>query len=213
MLSEATKWGRKAALISILATGYFAVAAVTAHVLRTDYDFFRNYISDYAIGPWGWIYGSAFWASCIGCFALAISLLLMVPLTALSRIGIGLLMIVGLTYAIDFFFQTDILPPGAPPKTLTGAVHFFSALLGWVLFIISAFLLTSSLERETYWKPWHPLLLSLAWLSLLLLMVLAAVVGAKIPFAGLAEKAFILDRNIWVLVVATLAFNAPAGTA
>ena len=61
-------------MISILATIYFLAAAIAAHVVSTQYNFFSDYISDYAIGSWGWIYGSAFLASCIGCFALAISL-------------------------------------------------------------------------------------------------------------------------------------------
>jgi hypothetical protein len=39
--------------------------------------------------------------------------------------------------------------------------------------------------------------------------VLIAVVVSKVPFGGVAEKAFILDRNIWALVLTLLAFNSP----
>lgn len=211
MSHRATRWGRQAALTSVLASIYFFVAAIATHLVSRQYDPVSDYISDYAVGPWGWIYGSAFWASCIGCFALALSLTLLVPAKSLSRIGVAFLVIVGVTYAIDFFFPTDILPPGASPKTIVGTIHLVDALFGWVLFTASAVLLSSRLKNDAYWKPWHGLLISLAWFSALLLIVLVGVVVSKVPFGGVAEKAFILDRNIWVMFVSILAFISSAG--
>ena len=56
---------------------------------------------------------------------------------------------------------------------------------------------------------WQPLLTTLAWLSVLLHVVLIGVVNSKAPFGGLAEKLFILDRNVWALALGILAFRAP----
>jgi len=196
-------------MVSIVATAYFLTAAVGAHVVMTQYNFFADYISDYAVGPWGWIYGSAFLASAIGSIALAASLVLLLPSQALSRIGVVLLVLVGVTYAVDFAFPTDILPPGAPPTTAVGIVHLLYALLGWVLFTVGSVLISSSLRHVAYWKAWQPLLTTLAWLSVLLLVVLVGVVISKAPFGGLAEKLFILDRNVWALALGILAFRAP----
>ena len=201
--------GKQAAMVSILATAYFLVAAVVAHVVNTQYNFFSDYISDYAVGSLGWIYGSAFLASCLGCLALATSLALVVPSEALSGTGAALLAIVGITFAVDFAFPTDILPPGAPPTTTVGAIHLVDALVGWVLFTIGAILISARLRRDVYWKTWQPILTILAWLSVLLLVVLVVVVASKAPVGGLAEKAFILDRNIWGLTLAVLIFKAP----
>jgi hypothetical membrane protein len=197
-------------LVSILATFYFFGAAIVAHLINTQYNFLRDYISDYALGPWGWIYGSAFWASCVGCIALAAALTQSIPPVALSRTGVGLLVIVGVTYAIDFVFPTDILPPGTPPTTVVGSIHLLDALLGWVLFAVGALLVSSGLKSVPYWKRWRAPLMNLAWLSVLLLIALVIVVASKAPFGGLAEKAFILDRNIWALLLALLVFNSPA---
>jgi hypothetical protein len=201
--------GKIAAMVSILATAYFATAAVVAHVVMKQYNFFSDYISDYAVGPWGWIYGSAFLASAIGCLALAVSLVLSIPSQALSRIGVVLLVLVGATFVIDFAFPTDILPPGAPPTTGGGVVHLLDALLGWMLFTVSSVLISSRLEHDSYWKAGQPLLTTLAWLSVLLLVALVGVVISEAPFGGLAEKLFILDRNVWALVLGVLAFRAP----
>jgi hypothetical protein len=202
--------GKIAATVSILATAYFATAAVVAHVVMTQYSFFSDYISDYAVGPWGWIYGSAFLASAIGCLALAVSLVVSIPSQALSRIGVVLLVLVGATFVIDFAFPTDILPPGAPPTTGAGVVHLLDALLGWMLFTVSSVLISSRLGHDPYWKAWRPLLTTLACLSVLLLVALVGVVISEAPFGGLAEKLFILDRNAWALALGVLAFRAPA---
>jgi hypothetical protein len=133
----------------------------------------------------------------------------LLPSQALSRIGVVLLVLVGVTYAVDFAFPTDILPPGAPPTTAVGIVHLLDALLGWVLFTVGSVLISSSLRHAAYWKVWQPLLTTLAWLSVLLLVVLVGVVISKAPFGGLAEKLFILDRNVWALALGILAFRAP----
>jgi hypothetical protein len=205
--------GRQAAFASIVASTYFLVAAFASHIVSKQYDPVSDYISDYAVGPWGWIYGSAFWASSIGCFALALSLTLLVPAKSLSWVGVVFLVIVGCTYTVDFFFPTDILPPGAPPQTIVGTIHLVAALVGWVLFTISAVLLSAHLKNDAYWKRWYGLLMSLAWLSALLFIVLVGVVASKVPFGGIAEKAFILDRNVWTLVVSVLAFNSQGRSA
>jgi hypothetical protein len=209
MTPRASISARRVALVSIVATIYFFAAAIAAELVDTQYNFLRDYISDYAVGPWGWIYGSAFLASCIGCITLAAALTQSVPPIALSRTGVGLLVIVGFTYAIDFFFPTDILPPGAPPTTIVGTIHLLDALVGWVMFAVGALLVSSCLKSIPYWKPWRAPLMKLAWLSILLLVVLVAVVISKAPYGGLAEKAFILDRNVWALLLAVLVFNSP----
>jgi hypothetical protein len=202
--------GKIAAMASIFATAYFLTAAVAAHLVMTQYNVFRDYISDYAVGPWGWIYGSAFLASAIGSLALAASIVLLIPSRGLSKTGAILLVFVGLTYVIDYAFPTDILPPGAPPTTGVGAIHLLDALVGWVLFVVGSVLISSRLKRIDYWKVLQPLLTILAWLSALLLVVLVGVVISKVPYGGLAEKLFILDRNLWALSLGVLAFLTPA---
>ena len=146
--------GKIAAAVSIFATAYFVTAAVVAHIVMTQYDFFSDYISDYAVGAWGWIYGSAFLASVIGCFALAAALVLLTPSLALSGIGVVLLVLVGITFVVDFTFPTDILPPGAPPTTGAGVVHLLDALLGWGLFTIGSVLISS--RAPTWRKHYDP---------------------------------------------------------
>jgi len=200
---------RIASAVAILATAYFIVAAIATHFVSLQYNIIRDYISDYAVGPNGWIYGSAFLASCIGSIALASALWAALPPPSRSRTGIVLLAIVGITYAVDLVFPTDILAPGQPPQTTTGLIHLAGAMLGWVLFVVAAFLITHRLKRSDRFGQLHRPLLLLTWLTLVILVALVAVVGARLPVGGLVEKGFILVRNVWVLVLALATLGQP----
>lgn len=217
MARQTPQTGQIAAWTAIAATAYFAVAAIAAHLVSTQYDFVRDYISDYAVGPYGWIYGTGFVASFVACAALAVALWQAVPDAARSRAGLVLLVIVGVTLLIDLFFPTDILAPGQPPQTTIGKIHFAAALLGWILFVVSAFMVSGKLKHAAYWQSLRGSLLALAWLTLIVLLVLVGVVVTKRPIGGLVEKTFILVRNIWALVLAIAVLRrsrdvAPAGT-
>src|SRR6185437_8307615 len=150
MDANAPAMARISVIVALAAIGYFLIASVATHIVSTQYDLVRDYISDYAVGPYGWIYGSAFFASCVGCIALSIALWMTVPHAALSRSGVVMLAIVGISYAIDFYFPTDILQPGQPPQTRIGAIHLADAFLGWVIYVIAAFLISSRLRRDAY---------------------------------------------------------------
>ena len=53
-------------MISILAAIYFLVAAIITHVVSTQYNFFSDYISDYAIGSWVGFTDRRFWRHASG---------------------------------------------------------------------------------------------------------------------------------------------------
>lgn len=203
--------GKSSAAIAFIATIYVLVAAVATHIVSTQYDFFRDYISDYAIGPWGWIWQSAFIASFIAPCALALALAGELPKAALSRVGLVLLVVVGFANLLDFFFPTDILPPGAPPATTIGRIHLAAALIGWLSFVVGGPLLSRRIAHAGLWRWQGRLLLVLAWLATPLLLILIAVVASRVPFGGLAEKLYILNRSAWALLLAGLLIWRPAG--
>lgn len=204
----ADRLGRRAALLSIVATLYFLAASVTAHFAKPQLDLFRDYLGDYAIGPHGWIYGSAFWASFVATLALTLALSRLAPTTALSRLGLVLMCVVALTFPIEYFFPTDILAPGAAPTTTSGQVHLVTALIEWTLFPLSALLLTLSLRRNPNWARGYPKLLGFALLSIALLAALWIVIALQAPVAGLADKLFFLARNLWALLAGVTALSA-----
>jgi hypothetical membrane protein len=200
--------GRGAALVSVLATLYFLCAVVAAHLVSPQYELLRDYLGDYASGRYGWIYGSAFWASFIATLALAVAFLRLAPSAALSRVGLALMVVVALTFPIEYFFPTDILLPGAGPTTTAGTIHLVVALIEWTLFPLGALLLTLPLRRDPDWARGYGWLLGLALLSILLLAALWVVIALKAPFGGLADKLFFFSRNLWALSAGLLALRA-----
>jgi hypothetical protein len=210
MSDEANQSGRWSAAIALAAIFYFVVASIAAHLLSTQYNPVRDYIADYALGPFGWIYASAFIAAFIADIALAAAIWFSVPADALSRAGAILLVLVGIMAVIDFFFPTDILAPGELPVTVAGGIHFTAELLGWVLFVIAAFLVSSRLRHDAYFRSWHGLLLGLAWACLVVLVILFVVMVTGLPIGGFVEKAFILVRTIWALCLTVAVLRMPS---
>jgi hypothetical protein len=205
-LMDSEKSRLSGAALAVVSSLYFLVAAIASHMVNTQYNFFQDYISDYAVGQGGWIFRSAFLASFVACIALPFALWQIAPHSAILNVGLGLLASAGIASLVDFQFATDILPPGAPPVTLSGNIHLAAALIGWIAFVVAALIISYRLKRVEILEKWIPSIIALAWLSIVLLLVLFAVVAVKIPFGGLAEKLFVLDRNFWMLLVSGLIF-------
>src|SRR6266702_3274230 len=68
------KQAARLALIAIIGISYFFVAVVTLHFLRPDYDPVKRAVSNYAIGPYGFLMTTAFFALALSLFALALGL-------------------------------------------------------------------------------------------------------------------------------------------
>jgi hypothetical protein len=72
--------------------------------------------------------------------------------------------------------------------------------------LLAALIISYRLKPEFIFAKWTPTIIALAWLSVVSFVILIAVVVTKIPFGGLAEKLFVLDRNFWMLFVSGLMF-------
>ncbi len=118
------------------------------------------------------------------------------------------MLLMAVTYLVDFYFPTDILAPGHPPVTATGYVHSVDALVGWILFPVSAGLISSRFNCDGYWGTKRILLNALNWSAIVLLVLLLVALVSKASFGALIEKSFILIRNLWVLTLANYVLNA-----
>ena len=121
---------------------------------------------------------------------------------ARSTAGIALLLLFGVSYAITALFPTDILAPGERPHTVVGAIHAVAALGGFLCAALGAILVSRRLKADIRFAAVRPMLLAMAWLVLLALFGLVAVMGARLAIPGLAEKLFIGLREAWLLALA-----------
>ena len=190
---------------------YYLCAGIAVHLLNPAFSPVRNYISDYAVGPRGEIYVTAYWATVAGCLALAAALFRQLPSDGRAKAGAVLIAIFGLTYALTALFPTELLKPGEFPHGAAGGIHAIAALIGWVAAFSAALLVSGAFARATANRSLAGPLRILAWLMVVAFIGVLAVMASRQPVAGLAEKIFIVFREAWLLLAAVGICRAAGG--
>ena len=184
---------------AILSIAYFLIALVILHYLRPDYPPARHMISDYAVGPFGWVMTSAFIALSISCLLLGLGLVKSGPQTIPARIGIALLGVVFFGLVITAIFPTDI--PGSV-ETRSGDIHNATFLINVGSLLAATVLLTASFFGCAEWRPVSVLAVLLAGfvVSAFALQFFSLRPGA--PY-GLANRLFVVALFSWLSLVAS----------
>jgi Protein of unknown function (DUF998) len=86
-----TRQARQVAWLALIAIGgiiYFFVAVIILHFLRPEYNPVNHAVSNYAVGPYGYLMTAAFYALALSVFALALGLTRSIALTNLSWVSV-----------------------------------------------------------------------------------------------------------------------------
>ncbi len=158
--------------ISIRATWLAMGAILTYQILllvllflRPDLDPSWHSISEWAIGPHGWIMSVAFLISSLGYLSLFAMLKTQLWTTA-GRIGVAILLICAIGAAGAGIFTTDPMPFRAALST-RGTLHIFCGSAQLILFPFAALLVSLSLARgNDVWARARKTLFRAAWLPL-----------------------------------------------
>ena len=187
------------ALIAIGGIVYFVVAVVVLHFLRPEYNPINHAVSNYAVGPYGYLMTSAFYVLALSVLALAPGLFRSVALTNPSPIALLLLCLAGSGMVVMGIFPGDAHALH-PPATITGVVHWIAAGISFLSIMIAAFLLSSSFKMDerlqVFWRPC--LILALAMVGALLLYGILALVG----WIGIGQRIYLAVCLLWLLVLA-----------
>jgi uncharacterized protein DUF998 len=135
------------ALIAIGGIVYFVVTVVVLHFLRPEYNPINHAVSNYAVGPYGYLMTSAFYALALSVLALALGLFRCLVLTDLSRVAILLLCLASSGMIVMGIFPGDVHALH-PPATITGVVHWIAAGISFLSIMIAAFLLSSFFKMD-----------------------------------------------------------------
>ncbi len=159
------------------------------HVLPTGYGPVRNAVSDYGVGRYRFIYGTALVAMAIAAFALAIAISSAGGIRPEPASVIGFLVASGVARILISVFPTDL--EGRPP-TSTGRIHVVFAI---VVFASVAF-------AAGYFKG-TAVDTILGWI--VVVMAIATGIGLATsrlkPVFGLVERSFCLSMACWFLVI------------
>jgi hypothetical membrane protein len=139
------------AVVAIAGVIYFVVAVVVLHILRPDYDPARRVISNYAVGPYGFLMTIAFLAPAMSQFGLALGLYRGMAIGSRSRIGMMLLGIAGLGDLLSAIFPTDVTPNDTPVTTI-GVIHILAGVIGFLCLLVAMFLLSRRFKQDMRWQ-------------------------------------------------------------
>jgi len=169
------------------------------HLLRPDYNPLRNFMSEYLVGPFGFL-GTA------TAYVLAATLLM---LLAGLRLGVRpsgfltasciLMGVVIISVCVSAIFPIDQFPPDGrlPIFTRAGIIHVVFAVPLFVSLIALLLILPSAYKRDEKWRSSSHVTLLLGFLTL------ASFVGfflAPFYLRGLAQRATGLPVLVWLLL-------------
>lgn len=206
----------QAARIAFGAGISFLVLLTLLHILKPELNPSWHFISEYAIGNSGWLMVLAFFTLSAGYAALFLALKSQVQ-TIGGKIGLALLLISAVGFAIAGIFVTDPIITPPDQRSMTGQLHELGALLDLTPF--AAPLIAWSLARHNpNWASAKRALWATAWLPLIGLVVFSGAVALLSPegkfgsdvLVGWPNRFLIVTYCVWLAVVAWQAIKLRA---
>lgn len=180
---------------AIVCFGYAAFALLLMHVLRPDYSPTNHMISDYAVGPYGWVMQTVFVGMSAGCTLLLVGLARNGPTSIAARIAIALLAVASIGLIVSAVFSTDLQ---GGPSTRSGHIHTLSFFVNIASIILAVVLLTVSFGGDPRWRSFRRV--SVVLLSLIALaFVLQFLTLRKGAPYGLANRFFVCVLFAWFI--------------
>lgn len=147
MADTSTAISTTAARVAIVAILSYQALLVVLILLRPDLDPSWHTISEWAIGPYGWIMSGAFFISGVSYAAMFIMLRSQVR-GAMDRIGLGILLICMISAFGVSICTTDPMPLW-PPLSTRGTLHVIFGTAQLALLPFAALLINLSLARKS----------------------------------------------------------------
>jgi hypothetical membrane protein len=171
--------------VVFLCVAYYVIALVVLHVLEPEFDPRFRFMSEYALGDYGWLMTTTFFALALAAFGAAVGLRQVHESLRSARIGIGLLAVGALFICLAGIFKDSI------PHLLASVVVFPSL-------VMAVFLLSWTFRQAAAWKTIYPatLFVALGMLAMYLSMV------ADVGMPGLQQRVFISLFLLWLSIVA-----------
>jgi hypothetical protein len=193
-----------AARTALVSGALFILLLGGLHVLEPEYDPTWRFISEYALGRFGWLMTLAFLSlalSLAGTGAMSFSQ----ARTMTGYIGMLLLALAVLGLLIAAIFKTDPISTSTEEMTFSGSMHVLGASLDYspVAFLLLSF----SLGRNPAWRSIRKWLFLCAGISLILTIGFIATLpgnGAFGPgvYTGLIGRLLLTSYLGWVTVAA-----------
>jgi hypothetical protein len=182
------------ALVGI-AVKFLIIAAL--HFLRPETNPVLEPISNYGVGPYGFLLTVADIGSGLATLALAVGLYLAVARPGRSYVGLFLLALYGVSELLSGIFPIDV---GAEATT-AGTIHNIVGNISFFCFPIAAILLSLRMGKDEQWRSLRRPALGLS--IVVVLTVILTIAGANLGiWFGMAQRLANVAVMVWIFVVA-----------
>jgi hypothetical protein len=175
----------------------WVVAVIALHFLDPDLAAADTYVSDYALGDYGWLMRAAFIVVGIGTIAIGLGLRLSLAPGKRVTASVILVLIAGIGFLLAGIFNGD--PTGVEDLTTAGMIHLVSALVLFLSLVVSAWLLRGVFKRD---ESWGSLSTPALWFAIALTVLFLVSFGTPEDGpVGLTQRLFAGVMMVWLFVL------------
>ena len=169
------------------------------HLLRPDYNPLRRFMSEYLVGPFGFLGTAAAYLLAATLIMLLIGLWRSVHPCGFLTASCVLLGVMVISVCVCAVFPIDVLRPDGTHSTFTRAciIHLASSAVLYVSLVALLLILPSAYRRDEKWRSFSYVTL---FLGILTVASLLGLIFVPIYLRGLAQRAMALPVLIWLLL-------------
>jgi len=185
------------ALLAIVGIADFLLNLTALHFMRPDVNPALEPVSNFAVGPYGFLFTAADVGGGLAALALMVGLYLGIAPRARSYFGLFFLGLYGVSLLLSGIFPIDV----GGETTTVGAIHNIVGNIGFFGFPIAVILLSLGMGKDERWRPLR--LPAFALAGVVVLTLILTMVGVNIGIGyGVAQRLFNVAAMLWMLVVA-----------
>jgi hypothetical membrane protein len=195
------------ALLAIVGIVDFLLNAAVLHFLRPDVNAVLEPISNYAVGPYGFLLTAADIGGSLAALALTFGLYLSIAPPGRSYVGLFLLGLYGVSVLLAGIFPIDV----GGEATMAGTIHNIVGNIAFFGFPIAVILLSLGMGKDERWRSFRRRALALS--RLVVLTVILTIVGSNFGIGfGVTQRIANVAALVWMLAVALHLRSVAQGT-
>lgn len=212
METPAISISQRAAHLSYASAIAFLVLLAGLHFIKPEFDPSWRFVSEYAIGDYGWVMKMAFFFVALSCISVVVAIRFQVQ-TGAGKIGLVLLLIVAAALIMAGIFVMDPITAGKDELTVHGSLHGIASMIGIPGFPIAALLIRKSLIRsnavrfaarnEILWTT------HLIWICLLVMFAVVFISLGRTQgkfgpdvLIGWPNRLLVISYSLWLMAIA-----------
>jgi hypothetical protein len=186
---------RVLALLAIVGIAAFLLSLAALHFLRPDVNPVLEPMSNYAVGPYGFLLTAADIGSGLAALSLMFGLYLGIAPRGRSYVGLFFLGVYGVSALLAGFFPIDV----GGEVTTVGTIHNIVGNIAFFVFPIAAILLSLGMGKDEQWRSFRRTALAVSFAAVL--TVILTIVSSNIGLFGLTQRLANFTVLLWILLV------------